>query len=162
MFRVLLTILAGLPMLMPPGMCICQFVPCGRASGDETRLPLPAVGAVSVEADSGPSCGCGHRRSRSQQVTQEPGKPGGWQSIPVDHPSPGPLAGQHAPGCPAAMTAATEKVALPTFQVHTLLVLALDCTGFTPVSVEVNSAAERVTIRPHSPPLFLSFCTLLI
>jgi hypothetical protein len=60
------------------------------------------------------------------------------------------------------MTAATEKVALPTFQVHTLLVLALDCAGFTPVSVEVNSAAERVTIRPQSPPLFLSFCTLLI
>lgn len=60
------------------------------------------------------------------------------------------------------MTAGTEKVALPTFQVNTLLVLALDFVGFTPVSVEVNRPAERVTVRPHSPPLFLAFCTLLI
>lgn len=162
MLRVLLTILVGLPMLMPPGMCICQFVPCGRAATDETRLPLSADGAAMVGADSGPSCGCVHRRSRSQQAKQEFGKPGGLESIPVDPPSPWPLPGQHAPGCPAAMTAATEKVALPTFQVNTLLVLALDFVGFTPVSVEVNRPAERVTIRPHSPPLFLAFCRLLI
>jgi hypothetical protein len=162
MFRVLLTILAGLPMLMPPGMCICQFVPCGRASADETRLPVPTDGAVTVAVDSGPSCGCGHRRSQSQQAKQKPGKPGGLENIPVDHSAPNPLPGQHAPGCPAALTAATEKVALPTSQLQTLLVLALDFVGSAPVSSEMDGPSERVTIRPHSPPLFLSYCTLLI
>lgn len=162
MFRVLLTILVGLPMLMPPGMCLCQFLPCGRASADESRPPSPGVQTVRPGVDSVPSCGCGQRRSRSQQAQQEPGKPGGWENIPADHSSPGPLPGQHAPGCPAAMTAATDKVALPTSQVQKLLVLAADFFGFTPVSVKAAIPVERVTSYPHSPPLFLSLCTLLI
>lgn len=157
MFRVLLTILIGLPMLMPPGTCICQFVPCGRASADETRLPSPGETAVSAGADSG---GCGHCRRRSEQTNQEPGKPGG-ESIPIDHSSPVPLPGQHAPGCPAACTTSTEKVALPTSQVQTLLVLALDFIGFTTV-VKASIPAVQELDHVHSPPLFLSHCKLLI
>ncbi len=159
MFRLLLTILVGLPMLMPPGMCLCQFVPCGHASADETRLPSSGEGAVNAVADSG---GCGHCRSRSAQAKQEPGKPGNRENVPVEDSDPVPLPGQHAPGCPAALSAGTEKMALPTSQVQTLLLLALDCVGFTAASTNANIAVERVTSHVHSLPLFLSHCTLLI
>lgn len=162
MFRLLLTFLVGLPMLMPPGMCLCQFLPCGRASADDKQQPTPGQVTVSSGGDAAPSCGCRRRQSDSEQAKQEPGKPGGWENIPVEHSSPDRLPGQHAPDCPAAFTTATERVALLTFQVQALACLAPVFVGVVPASVQSNTPVYGVPSHVHSPPLFLSHCTLLI
>lgn len=162
MFRVLLTSLVGLPMLMPPGMCLCQFLPCGRASAAGSGQTSAGEAAASPGVESAPSCGCRNQRGNSEQAKQEPGKPGGWENLPAGDSCPVPLPGGHAPGCPAACSSAAEKVALPGFQIQILAAPALSFVGIAAVNDKANVPAYGLPAHVHSPPLFLAHCTLLI
>jgi len=64
MLRVVLTLLVGLPMLVPPGTCVCEFVRCSRG------LPTPTVNVetATVEAHE-PGCCCKRRRTETPPAT---------------------------------------------------------------------------------------------
>jgi hypothetical protein len=158
MFRAVVTLLVTLPMLMPPGMCICQFVPIGTTHAG----PLP-VRTVSHDADAGRHCTCVTCQTREQDPSAgEQSRDCGHPARPCgDGPSP-PVPGKHWPGCPAALgTAPTKMVVAPA----TVPVDVGTGLCFTDPLVGPGILVRRVNSTPVpaiSPPLYLSHCALLI
>lgn len=155
MLRVLLTLLIGQQLLMPAGMCICQFAPCGRASADEIGQ------SVFGEADA-PSLGldlvgCSQCRQQFEQTNQETS-----ESLPAKYSGPVPLSDQHMPSCPAVCISAIERLTLPTFQNQTLFVHSLDLVVFTAIHVKMSVSGVHLLGHFHSTPIFIIHCTLLV
>lgn len=156
MFRTLVTFLVALQMLMPPGMCICQFAPTGKGSA-ATRFES-GQRQVSHTADSRADCRCESCRERPAARLPSDGED--RPASPDEAPS-GP--GKHAPGCPAAhgdvptKTAASTTVTIP-FDAHPLRFFSLAVVPAAPVG-RAREGASRPAV---SPPLFISHCTLLI
>jgi hypothetical protein len=154
-----LVLLLILPMLlMPPGMCICPFVPIGNATA--ASIPAPpdrerSVGrAPSPQQDRACDSCCRARTSAvPQRGDDQPTLP---QS---ERPS---TPGKHLPGCPAAVGDLPLNVAVPPVKVQADF--AAPDNFSTPVC---ETAAPSDCTRPvptptGSPPLFISHCTLLI
>ena len=147
MFRSVLTILVALPMLVPPGMCVCQFAPVGSESaGTSFQLEVRHTAGRS-------DCHCESCRVR---VADDRGR----EAKPSDAPV-APGHGDHAPHCPAALGDLPTKMAVPAFAIH------LDAdVGFVSAVVEPIVIRARVRDSVHlvmtSPPLFISHCALVI
>lgn len=154
--RSLFLLVAGLPMLMPPGMCVCQFVPCRTAA-----VPLATTQLLASQGPRhAPDCTCcrSHRLEASADTSPRDYGP---EATPGS-PSPCPLPGKHWPGCPAALGVAPVQVALPTTAVLPDADLA---GGRVQIVVEPAAPVLRVNaspVAPETPPLFLAHCTLLI
>jgi hypothetical protein len=147
MFRLLLTILIALPMLMPPGMCVCQFAPI--ASNEAvTRFEMEER-HVAGRTD----CHCASCLGRAVDDV-------GRKAMPYDSPV-APKHDDHSPHCPAALGDLPTKMAVPAITIH----LDTD-VGF------ISAVVEGVAIRARTidvvnktesfPPLFISHCTLVI
>lgn len=152
MFRALVLLLILPPLLMPPSMCICQFVPVGKAS------PAPERRSVASHATSPrPDCNCYSCRS---QAATEHGKDDPTQK-PTEEPF-GPEPGKHWPGCPAAVGSIPLSTTLPTVttQVDLGAMITLFCPA--PETIALARRAAPVSRPAVSPPLFISHCTLLI
>ena len=157
MLRAVLTFLIAVPMLMPPGMCICQFASAGSACSPSAPLTAPLHdGGHPASVD----CCCDSCRERAgaiSAVSQEEEKP-----RPPDRPA-SPHPGKHAPGCPAALGDIPNKMATAAVMLH---LDASPAVGF--VSAVVPATAPRSRDRDIenfavvSPPLFISHCALLI
>ena len=63
--RTLLLLLVAPTLLMPPGMCICQFVPCGGEMGTG-RGNLSASLRLSSRTATSDTCTCEKRRTGSE------------------------------------------------------------------------------------------------
>ncbi len=156
MLRTIVTYLAVLPMLMPPGVCVCQLVPGGRAAA--ATAPPPPTGHA---ADGRRGCVCASCRERQPEAgTSTSDGPG---DRPSDDGPRRPVPAEHWPGCPAADGAMPPtSVVPPSVTGH----LALDLPG-----TALCPAADVVTapVRPgppalsagSPPPLFISHCALL-
>lgn len=157
MLRSVVTFLVAVPMLMPPGMCICQFAPTGKASA-VTRSEVGQQ-RVGHTADSRTDCRCDSCRERAAAA----GLPTGGEDGPSssDEAPFGP--GKHAPGCPAALGDVPTKMAASTVTIH-LDTNPVGC--FVPPVVEPTASVGRgrvcVSHPAASPPLFISHCSLLI
>jgi hypothetical protein len=154
--RIVAILLVVLQMLVPPGICICQFVP--HADADEHEA-MPDNGQPS----SCCACCCGH-----SSPSVSPGEDGAHRDViadsdnalhTLDYASPADC--PHLPGCPALRPADHHKPAQTADPVHTL-VAAL-------VQGEASSVKSRPVIAvpgaPDGPPrrpLYLTFRTLLI
>lgn len=160
MLRTVASFLALLPMLMPPGMCICQFVPIENVSATPLAASPDRRGSVPHATDPRPDCNCNScRHARAATVAPERGDgqpawpPGGAPSAPGS--------GKHWPGCLAAM----GDVPLATTVVPVAVQADVAATSFlTPVAAAVVSP-DRVAPAPPptaSLPLFISHCALLI
>ena len=159
MFRALVLFLILPPLLMPPGMCICQLVPTTSASTTPPSAPAEQPTA-SHAASPRPDCTCYSCRSQAASGAPEHGDRHLAQT-PTEEPF-GPEPGKHWPGCPAAVGSAPLVVVLPT--VTTPVDLAAITTSFAPAAETVVSAIRAVPVSAPavSPPLFISHCTLLI
>lgn len=152
MFRSLVTLLVALPMLMPPGMCICQFAPTGKVSAS----PPSWAGQRQTDhtTDSRVDCRCDSCRERAAATGED--RPASPDEAPV-----GP--GKHAPGCPAAYGDVPTKMAA-----STTVTIHLDAHPQCFFSLVAEPAAlvgrgrEGVSRPAVSPPFFISHCTLLI
>lgn len=139
MLRTAVTILVAVSLLVPPGTCVCQFVPTGT----------PAADTAARQARVPSCCHSCHERKAERDHTPA--------DSPANH-----APGKHAPGCPALHGDVPATTAAPAFA------LDLDATPaprFDPVVVvsPVRRGYERDVIRhADSPPLFLSHCSLLI
>ena len=138
--------------MLPP-----MLMPLGTASAP---LPTSLTREFSAAHDASPraDCTCASCRPATAAL------PIGSDSQPSpsdDGPSrPGP--GEHWPGCPAAADAVPFNVVVPTVTVQAELVAAAGF--FTPVEVAVGSPVRATSVPSpaHSPPLFISHCTLVI
>lgn len=90
MVRRVIVVLLVLPMLMPPGMCICQFQAPFMAA-------FAAAASPSKDAEEPAACcrKCGRAKCRHQQ--QAPTQQTGGQPSDDSRPE----SPEHAPGCPA-------------------------------------------------------------
>lgn len=154
MFRAVITFLIAVPMLMPPGMCICQFAPTETPAAG-TRAVAARTPAVGHSSNAGRNCRCDSCREQAPA-------PDGQEPTPAGSPThPGP--GKHAPGCPALLGDTPTKMASPALALH---LDANPVPGFVSAVVEPNRARGRdrdaAGHADSSPPLFLSHCSLLI
>ena len=156
--RMALAFLALLPMLMPPGMCICRLVPGVRAApvAQPVASDNEVVAAHAANAKSG--CSCDSCRSQTSPVadTDRTNPPTTRDESPSHEPF------KHSPGCPAAsdatpLTLLVQPTTIPVDLVATLNFL-------TPVhSLFVFTVSPvSATMRTSAPPLFISHCALLI
>ena len=141
MFRALVFLLAGWPLLMPPGMCICQAV----------------KGADITPRFSERSCADDHDGSCSDSDCD------GVQTNRLPCRNPGvPTDDQHPPGCPANKRVDNSKL-LQRYQS-----LGAAATAATPLPFFLDlSSGHRIDapVLPSQPPdrpIYLALCTLLI
>lgn len=158
MFRTVVTFLVAVPLLMPPGMCICQFAPTGKAFA-ATRPEADRHPHVAPASDSRSDCCCDSCRERATDAGLTAGSEG-RSSHDGSLPS-GP--GKHAPGCPAALGDMPTKVAAPAVSIHFDVNpgLCFDSPVGQPAA-SVGRNRECVSAQAASPPLFICHCSLQI
>ena len=149
----LLMLLACVPLLLPPGFCVCK-------AGDAGGTPLPyanASGAITPPP-SHDSERCSHpHASQDDSVAVAPGEP-------TTHPAPAPHEDHHSPGCPAASPAVERpQWTEPTPGVTAALpLLPFIVAVFAPGANARPPAHQRSLNWPSSLPLYLSHCSLVI
>lgn len=166
MVRAMVAFLIGLPLLMPPGMCICQFVPDARAAE-----PEPTEVSCQEEQDAHAeepctvpprkcSCAC-HRPPKAEPVANTSIVSITSLRSAADEPKV-PDDSRHVPGCPALRSVDNSKVA----ETHRPLLDRVDAVPeFLRLVLFMAIATARVEVhRPEAAgsPLYLSQCSLLI
>jgi hypothetical protein len=137
----ILMLLACVPLLGPPGVCLC-------AAGDHAP---PAPRSVKpAQPPAGPHAGCRHHHA---QPPSDPPAPA----------TPAPAGDDHHPGCPAAVVTGTDEVpgTDPTpdlFAFPPAATLDLPAPA-TPAARASASSTPRP--RPSGLPLFLHHCALV-
>jgi hypothetical protein len=144
MFRALVLLLAGWPLLMPPGMCVCQFARAGYV------------------APRCSDCGCADKQEddsctdRCCECDPANSDPLGDQDVPNDDE-------QYPPGCPANKKADHSKL----LEQHRPL-LAVTELPPTPLPLYLDLAscqrfdAPSFAPQPPGQPIYLTLCSLLI
>jgi len=145
--RHLLALVVGLPMLMPPGMCVCQFVPCSDASTEyqETSSDTAAVAAERCKCST-------HRNAVELTSSDEPVAKSSPRHVPHDH----------APGCPAKLGATPNKIAPPPLVAPHALDLVVSYFWVEAQSIASRGLADEVLVQGSPPPLFLAHCAFLL
>jgi hypothetical protein len=156
MFRAFVLLLMLPTMLMPPGMCVCRFVPIGKSSAG--HFPAHSSRSLLATHDAPASSDCACDSCRLRATLNFPILPG---DQPAHSPT-GPGPAKHWPGCPAEIGELPLPLPAPTAEA----LVALDAIADPPSSV-VSVASSRVRVAPLapdfvSPPLFLSHCALQI
>ena len=161
MFRVLVLLLILPPMLMPPGMCICQFVQIGNVPAAPVSALPDRQSSVGHASSPRPDCACDSCR-RARTASAGPGRGDDQPTQPPSERPSGPWPGKHWPGCPAAVGDVPLNVAVPTITAQADLTTAAGF--FTPIAETVVSSGCVAPVLPPaaSPPLFISHCALLI
>lgn len=160
MYRVGVHLVAALAMLMPPGMCVCQFVPSGKATADPL-LTLPRTQPAPAHSRLG--CSCESCRRGVAPADQPAADDHSRANRSDDGPTrPGPV--NHQPGCPAATDGIPFGVAVPTVTVQADVDLVAVSRAGDPIIERLGSLVRTLSppARAVSPPLFISHCALLI
>jgi len=147
--RVVLALLIGLPLLMPPGVCLCQFVPCHAA-------PTPAAPACDASAEDPPRPG-----SRCRCRAVHPSE----QAPPQDQPTPAtprPTPPDHQPDCPGFAVPTLAQPPVPADPAPLLLDLSWESAVLFVAWVPVARAPLPSADQHPTPPRLALFCTLLI
>lgn len=160
MVRSLVLLLILPRLLLPPGMCLCQFVAVGKASATPSSSPPSRdVPSASHAATARPGCPCDSCRPRTPSA--DLGLDDDLPAKPADEPA-APGSGKHWPGCPlAAVGAELPNLVMPTVSVDVDHVSA-DCNTSLAVLVVPPLRAVPASAPAVSPPLYISHCSLLI
>lgn len=155
MIRPVLSLLAVLPMLMPPGMCLCQLVPA-RAGGFGSYPTSAADRDPIRHAD-----GCRCESCREPSAPTEPANGTRPDLLPTDGPRPAPLPGW--PCCPAVLNVAgvnTAVLVTPVLLPCAFPAAPVDFAAAPPCSPFTRP--DRDSAPSYDPPLFICHCALLI
>jgi hypothetical protein len=142
-FRVLILILAGWPLLLPQGMCICQFIRARDVSPRSTEAQVKNDQEESCsdpccdecKANCGPFCGTG-------------------QGGPTDNQCP--------PVCPANKKADHSRLLEHQHPLGATVLAATPLPFFLALSAGQQLHGLHVPAQASHPPIYLSLCTLLI
>ena len=137
-FRALATFLVGWTLIMPPGMCICQFV-----RGETVRIPDRTC--PDDDKDICQDC-CGNE-------AQLNGVLDGNQRMPRGD--------QHPPGCPANKKVDNSRLVGRHHLQGLTNVAAAPPLFFFAVSV-TRLHADLLPVRVAEQPIYLAICSLLI
>ena len=157
--RTFLLLVLGLPTLMPPGMCVCQLVPC--RSGETQGLPALETALVTAPPDTKRCCCPGRRLKAESGDTTLADAPKSAPS-PAKSPPHSPRPTEHAPNCPALTGGSLVTAVLP---VVALDLAFADVGIYTslPTAREVRAVlSDRLSSYGTSPPVYLAHCSLVI
>lgn len=171
-YRGLVSLLIALPLLMPPGMCVCQFLACERPSparpaavglnrsssptASESDSPAPPSGCAcsarqAAQSSGGDAALAGKALGPAAAATHSADTSG-----PLT-PPPG-----HAPSCPASQSAGQSKsAATPSL----VLDFAVELAAVGDVVFVSPRPADHRTSQPVGTadgPLYLAYRSLLI
>ncbi len=158
MVRIALFLLALPSLLMPPGVCVCQYARTDRVT--PTPMPGAVVGQVSSPSDAGvsrPGGCCKKCRTATPPIPRQTDS-ADRQGQPA-HRSPADR--EHAPNCPAVGPSATAKVVEPPVLLPELRLVATVCPVDTVAVPTVTRVAPADTPFPPTPR-YISFRSLLI
>lgn len=146
----ILTLVACVPLLLPPGYCVCVARHAVAAPASPTRSEARLAPTHSHKAG-----GCSHGHAVRGVATDAPG--GEAPPAPVSPTDPDPV-------CPAA-SHAVDRIppgeSLPDVSVH--LFPATYVVAEPVVVHDTPRPPERLlSCRPASPPLYLAHCSLVI
>lgn len=149
MFSQILALVAALPMLSPPGLCICRWLEATRPA------PTAAPNEASVPPPGGGGCCC------SCPVSDET-PPAGIALVPAEgHPPSGPPARQDRPRCPRCpdweLSALAKAEAPPLLDIP--LLGPTSAVATIPPAPFPLLAADGPPL-PALPPLYLLCCDL--
>lgn len=152
LFRALVFLLAGWPLLMPPGMCICQFVraaePVARSSESESAEAAESQAAEDQDDDCCPDPCC-VREKASRGPCRDEGK-----GAPTK------------PECPSNCPASGNAHYFQLVEHQHLTGLSVASLSPLPFFVVPQDSEPLSDLHAPSPPsvlpLYLSLCTLLI
>ena len=147
--RTLVAILAGLPLLMPPGVCACRLAGCF-----ENQLPAhPEAACVAEPAHAHAGC-CDCERAAACDSAADHFRPDNQPSRPEK---------EHAPWCsgriavdlsrPADNGSATSLLFFPP---------PADVALAVPDVLRANQPSADAPPRRHGPPIYLAVRALLI
>ena len=143
MLRALVFLLAGWPLLLPQGMCICRFIRAGDVSPRSTEAQVKNGQEDSCsdpccdecKANCGPFCGTG-------------------QGGPTDNQCP--------PVCPANKKADHSRLLEHQHPLGATVLAATPLPFFLALSAGQQLHGLHVPAQASHPPIYLSLCTLLI
>lgn len=158
--RTLLLLLVAPALLMPPGMCICQFVPCGEMTGSGSADPSTLQWSGTSAAANG--CTCSHGREGSTGLKTGYGsKAEHLGGCPAGGEKPCPSPGKPWPDCPVVTGTAPDKFTTPS-----PVLVAWDLASVAVWSLEVTAVPTgRIHYAPFrlaSSPIFIRQCSLVI
>jgi hypothetical protein len=151
MFRAVLTILIGLPMLMPQGVCLRKF---DCMAGFLRTSPATPVRTERAESRHPKTCRCGCQERVAQESAEGTGS---VDALEARHAPPPP----QEPCCPAICKAKLDKI-VQVENPQPVAVVAFVGVTVTPTTHACTPPLVRVHPTSHAPPLYISFCTLLI
>ncbi len=157
MVRVALLLLAMPSLLMPPGVCVCQYARTDRVTPDARPVASPRTASVVAGEGAARAGGC-CKRCRGTTNTAPHSRPPDGPVEPAPRP---PADREHAPNCPAV----TPTVALKLADLSVLPPELLFSAGGWLVDDVAVPTVTRVapTDTPFPPtPRYITFRSLLI
>lgn len=158
-FAVLLLILPSL--LMPPGVCVCQFLQVDRGA---PALVVSESAVATRHRDEGTSRANGCCRNCRNQTDRDANSEGQTSASTHSSPEPShsvPSDRQHAPNCPAAGTVAAAKLTEPPIVMDDFVCVVGDLVITADVAALPRVSATSATPFPITPR-YISFRSLLI
>jgi hypothetical protein len=160
LLRIAIILLIGAHLLVPPGMCVCQFVPRGCGDSGAAR----AAASSTNRPRSSASCCCGRKR-QPVVVSDRVDRAGAEaRSSAADglHEDEQPEQ-SHLPMCPALRPADHSRIAsTPDPLLRILAILAHAACIETPFPRPTPILTDAFAARGAERPLYLSFRTFLI
>ena len=152
MLRGLVTFLVSLQLFLPQGLCVCQLAPVAKAV---------TVVTFRDRLNAEPSrCRCstchGHEAFDREPTPLE------LRAKPFQQEPNTPKPTKHFPGCPAELGDMPTKMAASTITLELDEFEAVCLFDGSVVSRTEGRQKDRLNSTPHSPPFFISHCTLLI
>jgi hypothetical protein len=151
MFRTVIAILAGLPMLMPQGLCICQFALRDCSTQNKSLSPTPASHLAGSH-----DCRCGHGHGKPAVAAEC------CQSlVAVSQSTPGHDRHDHDRNCPTVLAATPNKIATNPSPLVLNVVSAIAFASSVVSHSQICRTCQSVD-PDASPPIILMYCTLLL
>lgn len=147
MLRGIVLLLTALPMLMPPGICVCQFAHRSGNSNDSAQT----TSATTLSATR--CCKC------STHNDFENFSDAGTTF--ANH-SPSPEDPKHDPGCPAVLGTTPNKIVLASVVMPSEFGVATAILELVPSKAATFGRFQSDSITHSDPPLFLTYCTLVL
>lgn len=149
LLRTLVLFLTGWPLLMPPGVCVCQFVKAGEVASCPTVTK--AAECQSAEDDGDACCPdpCYVREKANSGPCADKGK--GAPSKP-----------ECPTGCPASRKSEHLRLAEHQHLTGVSLATLTPLPFFVAPRISESHTTLSLTSPPPVPPIYLSLCTLLI
>lgn len=159
MIRIVVTFLVAVQAMLPPGMCLCQFVPFAAITHQAPETVPASPASITAHVDE--SC-CSCAACRSPVATAQPDDRAGTDRDPPPEHHPLPTPTSPCSGCPVVSAGPAARVAILCVPEQAPFDTVVHFVVSTVEAVQPRAARPNLLVNPVAPPLFVRHCALLI